>query len=789
MITVNLNTKALVYKIMPLDQYIKEVNTEIKETVKSTKFVFTFADAKKYRDAGSERCKLLINVIDWLKSNPLKNNDYFKYVNAYSTSKIKLDEKYFRHDLDKLHSYYDKVDKEKKYNPFNVDNYNSYVIYMSLKLYGFYSKKDDEIFNIKINGHREYNTLSAVQSVLRGDLPFNVKEYDIKRAFPTFIDIQLNSDYRHDVYEILSKKDFSTFLNSHSKSKVSIDVARTGLSKVYKERVTEVLTDDRYNNSGKVFEELTSYEKEYIERFISENELTNYARLHDGLFVLSDVNVTKLTFDTVEFSIKECIKPKIINNKVSFYSVNHSTNEVETSPTMYADFLKQNDFLRISTPDDKIYLLHNKNNVIDYFNHKTNMVSFLESEINEVKKDAIKDKVAKENNSVLASSYPLLPFSEIEYHKDKKDSFGLPFKNGFHYFENSDITDIKVKPYKEVKGFFTPHEIQSIDFNYTDEVGDFEKFIQRISTGVKDIDASNDEHRNVVNAFNSMLGYYCHNHKDKASNPAIVLTDEGANDVNRNGGRGKSLIYEAIELVQKTLVKGGNEFKADENFNLDDLDKSIRVYVLDDVDASFKYDSIYTKITGGINAQKKFAKAVVIPFEDAPKFLITSNWLVRYDEKNVSTNRRFIEYKIKPYYGLNHTPVDEFEKRFYSEWDKEEWDKFYSFIFRCVSYYINNGLERITYDKTEDNFKASFNNDASLDEMERIINYLLFEKRDKRFKVKDFLAEYRAPENPMKLGNLFHEKNAKKLIDIYLKHKLTNYNIKYSLKFREWYID
>jgi len=787
--TIKPNTKALVSKIMPIDQYIKEVNTEIKETVKSTKFVFTFADAKKYREAGSERCKLLINAIDFLKSNPLKNNDYFKYVNAYSISGVKLDEKYFRHDLEKLHSYYDKVDENKKYNPFNVDNYNSYVIYMSLKLYGFYSKKDDEIFNIKINNHREYNPLSAVPSVLRGDLPFNVKEYDIKRAFPTFIDIQLNSDYRHNVYEVLSKSDFSMYLNSNIESKVSIDVARTGLSKVYKERVTEVLTDERYNEKGRLFKDLTRYEEYYIERFCIENELTNFARLHDGVFVLSDTNISTNKIDKVEFSIKECIKPKIINDKVSFYSVDHSTNEVETSPTMYADFLKQNDFIRISTPDDKIYLLHNKNNVIDYFNHKTNMISFLESEINEVKKDAIKDKIAKENNSVLASSYPLLPFSEVNYHKDNKDSFGLPFNNGFHYFENSDIKDIKVKPYKEVKGFFTPHKTQSIDFSYTDEVGDFEKFIQRISTGVKDIDTSNEEHTSVVNAFNSMLGYYCHNHKDEASNPAIVLTDEGANDVNRNGGRGKSLITKAIELVQKTLVKGGNEFKADENFNLDDLDKSIRVYVLDDVDASFKYDSIYTKITGGINAQKKFAKAVAIPFEDAPKFLITSNWLVRYDEKNTSTNRRFIEYKIKPYYGLNYTPVDEFSKRFFSEWNKEEWDKFYSFIFRCVNYYINNGLERITYDKTEDNFRASFNNDLTLSEMERVFDYLLNHKRQSSINVSEFLAEYNSLDNPLRHERLFTKQNTKDLIEKFIKYKMSNRKVEYILRERRWFFD
>ena len=146
------------------------------------------------------------------------------------------------------------------------------------------------------------------------------------------------------------------YLNSNIESKVSIDVARTGLSKVYKERVTEVLTDERYNEKGRLFKDLTRYEEYYIERFCIENELTNFARLHDGVFVLSDTNISTNKIDKVEFSIKECIKPKIINDKVSFYSVYHSTNEVETSPTMYADFLKQNDFIRIYTPD--LSLIH-----------------------------------------------------------------------------------------------------------------------------------------------------------------------------------------------------------------------------------------------------------------------------------------------------------------------------------------------------------------------------------------------------------------------------------------------
>ncbi|MFM8296513.1 MAG: hypothetical protein ACKN9E_18480, partial [Microcystaceae cyanobacterium] len=89
----------------------------------------------------------------------------------------------------------------------------------------------------------------------------------------------------------------------------------------------------------------------------------------------------KLRFGKVEFSIKECIKPEIVNNVVSFYTIS-STGKVYTSPSMYADFLKQEKFIRVQTPhDDKIQLLKDSNNVVEFFNHKTDMVAFLESEI------------------------------------------------------------------------------------------------------------------------------------------------------------------------------------------------------------------------------------------------------------------------------------------------------------------------------------------------------------------------------------------------------------------------
>lgn len=123
--------------------------------------------------------------------------------------------------------------------------------------------------------------------------------------------------------------------------------------------------------------------------------------------------------------------------------------------------------------------------------------------------------------------------------------------------------------------------------------------------------------------------------------------------------------------------------------------------------------------------QPKGKQAFQIEFEESPKFLITTNWLVRYDENDASTNARFVEYKIKPYYNQTNTPVDEFGKLFFDDWDSVEWNKFYSYIFRCVHLFLNRGLIKIKYDKTLDNFNASFGNDVTRDEMARIIDEII----------------------------------------------------------------
>jgi hypothetical protein len=136
-----LNTSVMnSYKTI-VNDWRTEFIVRVKETVKSRKQDFTYLDAlNKSKLFRNDFDNCLIEYSRFINSNPLCNNDYFKYVNSYSKGK-ELDLKYFKYDVNKLQDYYKKFDANKdKYSPFNLDNYNKYVLFMMLKLKGLYKR-------------------------------------------------------------------------------------------------------------------------------------------------------------------------------------------------------------------------------------------------------------------------------------------------------------------------------------------------------------------------------------------------------------------------------------------------------------------------------------------------------------------------------------------------------------------------------------------------------------------------------------------------------------------------
>lgn len=757
-----------------------EFTERIKTVSKSRKQEFTYLDAlKRCTDQRSELDKVMIKYLGFINSDPLKDNDYFKYVNAYKEGK-KLKEKYFRHDLNKLREYYKKSDENKKYNPFSKQKYERYVLYMMLKFSGLYLDEYDGMFNVKKDESREYNPITLIPSVLRQYLPFQIKEYDIRQAYPTFLFLDLNIK-PFDVYSEIDKRSFNMHLNMHHEVKgATIEAVRSKLEPIYKERVNEVMTDERFNNRGQMFRDLAKYEADYIQKFVNANNPKYFVRLHDGVVTLADAECKTLDFGIVKFKAKEFLQPDKLNSIVNFYSLDFE-GKVITSPVSYSRFLEQENFIRITREGhDQLTILKNDNRIVTPINHKTDLVPFLKKSINEVYPKPVENRIARDATNVIQQSLQLLTPIPLEYHRDTKTRCDVPFKNGIARITADGMELIR---YDNIEGFFPKHSTQQHEINFVDVDEHQSDFTLFLSMAITNKDLKNeiltDEDEKTIMAFISMFGYLITNYKDPAFSPAIILSDEGADGENRNGGRGKSLIQKALSYFRPSIEKGGNAYDPTYTHVHADLKMEHDLYLLDDVPSNFNYNALYTHITGSIDAQRKGVTAENIPFEYAPKFVISTNWAVRYDEKAVSTNRRFIEYKFTDFWNIENTPVKYFGKSFFSDWEADEWNAFYNFGFFCVQWYLAHGLETIKYDKTGDNFRAHFYNDAILQETERIFNLL----KGHDFTVTDFVSYHQQMEM-YKYKPEFNIRNARKYIDAYIEFNGLKY--RFEQMTRKW---
>ncbi|MDA9835762.1 hypothetical protein N9C00_02280 [Flavobacteriales bacterium] len=765
----------------------QEFTHRIKKEFNRTRRNYTYNLAVKDSDGFTNKLDdVMIDYFEFLDTNPLESNDYFKFLHAKQNGK-ELNRDYFKHDFERLDHYYDKLEKDPLYRPFYEANYNNYVLFIVLKFGEVWKPEFDEVFNVKHNGHRESNPLCNIPRVLRGSLPLVLTQYDIVQAYPTFIDNELSIVEREvPVYDLIGKQEFNMYLNYHSGCKnkngdqITIEEVRGNLKVVYGDRVAEVITEERFFNKGRMYEHMTAYEESAINDFVRVNKLETYVRLHDAVFVMHDVKCDVLEFGNIKFKEKECKPPEVVEGrKQQFYKI--SGGKIVTSASSYKDFFNQEKFVRgIEKGNDQLILFKDTNNVVDAFNHKTETVSFLASHINELDTKALEDKIASDNMRLIQQGFQLIKSKPIVYKTDSEGEFGLAFRNGYIKINGDGYEYVN---YTDVEGFFPPHRTQEHIFKEDSTKSEFELFLSMAALGrdIRNVETTTEERR-ILNSFFQMVGYLSQTHKKSSFTPAIILSDANADDVKRDGGRGKTLVTKAIGHVQKTMVKNGaNEFKIHYIHMFADLKEDTRVYVIDDVAAGFKYEDLYTQIQGAINCQRKGVAAVDIGFEVTPKFVVTTNWAIRYSEEDASTNRRLVEFKFSDFFNIEKTPRKLFGRNLFDDWDSIEWNRFYNFIYKCVRMYIRDGIEKIEYDKNYDNFIAFFNNHEMLEQFETVFKLML---QMKSFSVGEFIAEYRYVFHNHRVDNYFRDRNTKKLIEIYTKyHKI---ELPYSESTRRW---
>lgn len=270
-----------------------------------------------------------------------------------------------------------------------------------------------------------------------------------------------------------------------------------------------------------------------------------------------------------------------------------------------------------------------------------------------------------------------LPAKDVKFKKDTKDAMQLYYRNCIVKITKDKVT---VHDYTKLNGFIWESQIIDRDFDLDREPGsDFKRFIWNVSN------KQDDRYSSICSA----IGFMLHTYKSPAYCPAIILNDEVISD-HPEGGTGKGLIVKAINKFRNTVTIDGKTFDFKKTFLYQRVNKDTEIIAFEDVQKNFDFEKLFSVITEGIAIEVKGVTETYIDFEDSPKIIVTTNYALK--GQGNSHDRRKEELEITQFYSKSRTPLDDFGRMLFSDWDEEDYMNFEQFIVECCQHYLRNGL-------------------------------------------------------------------------------------------------
>lgn len=193
-----------------------------------------------------------------------------------------------------------------------------------------------------------------------------------------------------------------------------------------------------------------------------------------------------------------------------------------------------------------------------------------------------------------------------------------------------------------------------------------------------------------------MLGYLMHRYKHPNKAWAVYAMENVIiDDTESHGGSGKSIILKTPgKLMNWKSLDARKTGLWDDKHLFDGVDKHTDYILFDDADRGFKISNLYSAITGPLNVNPKNNQPYTIPFRDAPKYAISSNYSLR--EGNTSTTRRLLFTALSDYYHANgdlyhekKDPTDDFGHALFTDWTDVQWNKLFNFLAQCTQFYLS----------------------------------------------------------------------------------------------------
>jgi hypothetical protein len=390
--------------------------------------------------------------------------------------------------------------------------------------------------------------------------------------------------------------------------------------------------------------------------------------------VRSQLAESNLDPDTVEAVLA---KVEEENAKQTFWTKNEK-GIIKIVHILFKQFLEDSGFYKYCPEGGKNYVFVKvTNNLIDHTSEKE-IKDFVLNHLLELDDVTVYNYFADNTRFFKEEFLSMLSTIDIYFIEDTKDAAYLYYKNCAVKISKDEIVSID---YLDLGGYVWKDHV--IDRNFTmcevTERCNYRQFIRNI--------CGEDESR--AQSMESTIGFLLHGYKNLSFCPAVILNDEVISD-NPEGGTGKGLFMNALSCMKKLVVIDGKSFTFERSFAYQLVSADTQILCFDDVKKHFDFERLFSVVTEGLTLEKKNKDAIKIPFSKSPKIAITTNYAIKGSGNSFA--RRKWELELHQYYSKAYTPLDEFGKLMFGDWNDDDWCEFDNYMIGCLKSYLNTGL-------------------------------------------------------------------------------------------------
>jgi hypothetical protein len=262
--------------------------------------------------------------------------------------------------------------------------------------------------------------------------------------------------------------------------------------------------------------------------------------------------------------------------------------------------------------------------------------------------------------------------------KDDRNTAYKFFSNGYLTITSQDIV---FNEYNTFSNLVWEDKIQSRE--YVKHNGG--RFVEYLSKAVTD-----------TNQAANVLGYLSHEYKDETTGYIIVLTEQ-CPDPKQGGGSGKNVFCNLLKLTTTYTSKPGAQAKFDEKF-FQSWNRQ-RIFGISDVPKNFDFAFLKEPATGSFIWKKLFKDEVEVPVEEAPKFVVQTNF--SYENSDGGLRRRIIPLEFTNFFTLAGGLDVHFGVHFPNGWTQEDFGGFDTFIAESIQKWMKGGNKLQATELTE----------------------------------------------------------------------------------------